>query len=692
MRPRWHPHAGHAATPGGALVRTASGESWIGGRDVHRILLQLRPHLDGTTDLAAITGRLGPDRARAVSGLVAHLVRVGAVEDLDAAGPPAGPAAARRTLHDAVAADPALTAALERVPGLVTIHDTPDRRRDRRLHAWAAARRVAWLPVRLDLNEVWIGPWSGRWTGCPACLDLRRRAAHAHGHARERIGREVARRGLPNPLAGDGRLARAVVELASAWDPRDVRAVVRVPVAGGPAERSAILPVPGCPVCGRCPHPDPPPREEGDEGLASLGARLDRLAAGRRTGVVGAALCRPDESLDAAPLGRAWAPAQDLVRGRRVVAEWSLGSGDTPAEARTVAILEALERYATVRPRGHDLVWASGDELGASAVDPRRLVLHSDEQYERRGFPCAPYDPGERRSWVWAEAAGSGRRVAVPADLAFYGMRRASPPAAPPVRPLAYHTSSGCAIAGDPASAALRALLEVLERDALLLAWHRGRPLRRLDVERAADPRTLRLSAALRSEGYECVALDVTQPDVAVPAVWALAVRVDGGGLKTVSGASAHPVGERAVLGAVREVAGHLRLAQRHYEGERRLSDRLVADPTLVRRPSDHALVYANPLAFERLERLIGPRSPEEPFPAAGCGGLEAICARLAAAGLDALFADVTPADVRELGLSVVRALVPGTLPMTFGHGHERLAGAARAPRDVETRWPHPLA
>jgi ribosomal protein S12 methylthiotransferase accessory factor len=694
MRPRWHAQAGYAATPGGALVRTPRGESWIGGRDVHRLLVRLRPHLDGRTPLAEIVRPLGPERARAVAGLVAHLARIGAVED--AAAPPAADAAPR-TLRAAVLDDPGRASALERCPAVLTFHDAPDRRRERREREWAAARRLAWLPVRVDLNEVWMGPLTGRWAGCPTCLDLRRRAVHAHGHARERIGREVAGRGAPNPLAGDARLARAVLELAAAWDPADRRAVARLPVAGGPPEWSAVLPVPGCPVCGGEPSPregGPPPDLEED--LAVLGARLDRLAACRRTGVVGAALSRPDESLDVAPVGRAWAPAQDLVRGRRVVAEWSLGSGDTPAEARTVAILEALERYAAVRPRGQELRCATGEELGDDAIDPRRLVLHSYAQYARPGFACAPYDPRDRRAWVWAESLGSGRRVAVPADLAFYGMRQASAPGAPAVRPLAYQTSSGCAIGGSAAGAALRALLEALERDALLAAWYGGRPLCRLRAESAADPRTRRLWEALRAEGYECAVLDVTRPDVAVPAVWAVAVRRDDLGLKALSGACAHPVGEHAVLGAVREVVSHLRLAQRHYDVERRRSDRLVADPTLVRRPSDHGLVYANPRAFGRLERLFGPVSPRplaEHFPGDGVAGLDGICRRLVASGSDVLLADVTPADVRELGLRVVRALVPGALPVTFGHGHERLTGARLAfGEDVETLWPHPLA
>ena len=73
---------------------------------------------------------------------------------------------------------------------------------------------------------------------------------------------------------------------------------------------------------------------------------------------------------------------------------------------------------------------------------------------------------------------------------------------------------------------------------------------------------------------------------------------------------------------------------------------------------------------------------------------LASIVALLAAAGHEAVIADITTPDVRAAGMAVVRALVPGLLPISFGAGRERLGGARLAglPLSRLNRIPHPRA
>jgi ribosomal protein S12 methylthiotransferase accessory factor len=149
------------------------------------------------------------------------------------------------------------------------------------------------------------------------------------------------------------------------------------------------------------------------------------------------------------------------------------------------------------------------------------------------------------------------------------------------------------------------------------------------------------------------------------------------------------------VLGALREAAGHLPLMRGLYERERSRVEAMLANPTKVRRPVDHALVHGCPQAFGQLERLIGPPSDQTlraHFGPRDEPRLDSLCSRLISRGFDVLFVDLTPADVATLGLSVVRALVPGALPIAFGHGRERLAGTNRVPASSSQRWLHPLA
>lgn len=708
---RWRALAGYARVAGGAFIRTPSSEWHLAGPRAFGLLRWLEAQLHGERSLDEITRDLSPDAAAAVSRLVAHLVRVGAVDDhgretpaaptrqdsVPVALPVHGSGRLLATLRGLMAGAGASA------PGpALWVHDHPDPARDRRLRRRLASTRGPWLPVRADLGEVWVGPLSGHWAGCATCLDLRRRAAHRYGLARERIGRRLAAE--PNPLLVEPVLARTIVEVALDWDPLDTRTAVSITGAGARTEAVSLLPLPGCPACGRLDdrrvtasalRSEPGRVDSRAAGLRAIGARLEPVAVDRRAGLIHAVVSAPDEGLPGLWLGRAWVPTHDHVRGTRTSGEWAAGTAETEEEARAAAMLEALERYAATKPRGRCLERASGAGLGGGAIDPRRLVLHGDDQYRARGFRWAPYDPDAVRLWAWAYSAAGDRQVAVPADLVFHQMTPASPPGGPLVRPLAYTTSNGSAIGSDVAEAALHALLEVLERDAFLVAWYRGLPLTRLRLETAEDPRVERIRRALSAEGYEIVALDVTLPEWGLPSVWAVAVNTGDAGLKTLSGASCHPDPERAVLGALREAAGHLPLMRELYERERARAEALLADPTMVRTPVDHALVYGCPRAFGEVERLFGPRSPRAlgaHFGPAAEGRLDALCSRVIREGFDVLFVDVTPADVAALGLSAVRALVPAALPITFGHGRERLAGTERVPASASARWLHPLA
>jgi ribosomal protein S12 methylthiotransferase accessory factor len=51
---------------------------------------------------------------------------------------------------------------------------------------------------------------------------------------------------------------------------------------------------------------------------------------------------------------------------------------------------------------------------------------------------------------------------------------------------------------------------------------------------------------------------------------------------------------------------------------------------------------------------------------------------RLADAGLEVLAADQTTPEATAAGLRCVRVIVPGLIPITFGHLHRRVTGLPR--------------
>jgi len=147
--------------------------------------------------------------------------------------------------------------------------------------------------------------------------------------------------------------------------------------------------------------------------------------------------------------------------------------------ARSAALAEAAERYsASFVPAAS--VLASAASLGGAAVEPASFALFSDEQYAAPGFPFRRYDAATRVRWVEGVDLADGRSVLLPAQLVYL------PRAVSDEALIGYATSSGLAAGWSREEAALAGLLEVVERDAFVLAWTNRLSLPVLDP--AGDP------------------------------------------------------------------------------------------------------------------------------------------------------------------------------------------------------------
>jgi ribosomal protein S12 methylthiotransferase accessory factor len=125
----------------------------------------------------------------------------------------------------------------------------------------------------------------------------------------------------------------------------------------------------------------------------------------------------------------------------------------------------------------------------------------------------------------------------------------------------------------------------------------------------------------------------------------------------------------------------------------------LLADPWQVQTLENHIQLYTLPETLPRVTAVLGgPRvSLAEAFPgwpdqlvrAAGGrvrGALEHVAGRFAAAGLDdIILVDQRTRDHTDLGLSVLKAVVPGVIPLSFGQAHQRLSGLPRLARALVT-------
>ncbi|MDQ0392308.1 YcaO-like family protein [Labrys monachus] len=256
---------------------------------------------------------------------------------------------------------------------------------------------------------------------------------------------------------------------------------------------------------------------------------------------------------------------------------------------------------------------------------------------------------GRALDWMAGVEAASGDPVLLPADLC---LRR--DPARRVLAP-AGALSAGVAAGPDRERAALRAILELCERDAAALWWFGGRAPRHFAADHPAGLAGRALVGRLRRgvEGRRTLLLDITA-DPGVPAVAALSMDGDGRGL--ACGVAARLAPEEAVAAAVLEMAqmelsapiAAAKLAER---GEAGLNE---ADRRHLRRA-------AFPAAGCPLLESAGLSNAAALFDGSSrTGALDRLVGHLRERGIRIFLVDLSRGDI---GIAVLRAVSPDLQP-----------------------------
>ncbi|MEU6285070.1 TOMM precursor leader peptide-binding protein [Streptomyces sp. NPDC047028] len=578
---------------------------------------------------------------------------------------------------------------------LVSAYDTVDDERDDALAALAASRGEHWLPMRATTTEVLVGPLVS--PGVPGC----HRCVRSRG---ERLSPE-ARAAPEVPLRSEtstARLLPTLVHVASSIAAEETR---RFCMGQLPLTQLGLLvvarhthlpqlhrfiPEAGC-VCDplydddrtagllvldRARKPRPSTFREHD-----IGPQLPYLKGnfiGNRTGVIGRLAQVEDTALPTfeAAVGLA---------GRRP--EIAVGRGTNAEAAAATAVAEALERLGGWRPRGRrTVVRGSFQDLAGDALDPILLGLHSPEQYLEDGFGHQPYSPDTELPWVWGYSCRAGRPVLVPESVAYYGSATMRD------LPIVQETSSGCAVGSSLAEAVFHGLLEILERDALLLTWYSRAATSRVSLASAPDRRIPLLADRVTAfTGYDIEVFAMTL-NHGVPAFLALAsdlTRRADRPARICSG-SAGPDPHTAVASVLHEVATMAAVLPHRYAGQQADALAMVHNSALVREMPDHLVLYGQPAASDRFDFLNDGRVLEFsdlvehaqwPHHTDLCDDVRELIRRCLADGLDVIIVDQTNAEHRRANLRCVKTLVPGALPLTFGYRFRRTHGLPRLQR-----------
>lgn len=562
-------------------------------------------------------------------------------------------------------------------------------------------------PLRVDGSKIIFGPIYHPFSGgpCPLCLE--------HAWIMNRKSELLAWRDVQQRLVF-GRCSvltsfalDAVLAMLLALGPRDMLEriqprISQLDLATLSAETYAFFPGADCSLCS-VPKLDTP-----ETATLCISSRAKKAPSEYHLKAVSeyplseAALVNPisgmlgtqyysnyTNTIDTCIVGRA---AADGLWGTRHV---TFASHGTRYQLHA-ALLEGLERLAWSRPAPHKTtVFDSYQHVQAEAVNPAEMGLYRPEVYCNDSY-YTPFKEDLIIPWVWGYSFRKSRPILVPKSLVCVYNDNYSV--------IASDTSSGCAIGGAPEEAILFGLLELIERDGILLSWYTKTAPRRVDLAHCNNRSLLHLLDRYDRIGYDIHILD-TRFDMPIPSAVAVAVlrdthltrpEDDPERIRPVfgvgGGASFSP--EKAILSALTEIGFwvHNTRVDHHMDEIRAM----IQDYGNVRSVSDHSLLYSVPEMAAKAAFLY--QNPTLcPFDSCYAEWQEKRpqsldlrddllhCVKLILdMGKDVIAVDLTSPEQARMGLNTFKVIVPGLLPIDFGAQRVRVYDLPRlktAPR-----------
>ncbi|MCX6579185.1 MAG: YcaO-like family protein [Candidatus Aminicenantes bacterium] len=218
------------------------------------------------------------------------------------------------------------------------------------------------------------------------------------------------------------------------------------------------------------------------------------------------------------------------------------------------AIGESLERYCSTYQDPKDFIFGSYNQMikNYNAFDPEKIALFSERQYAQTDFPFTKFTRDTKVRWVECERLnpdGTSTPIYYPCWMVYM------PYARQPEEPvMGYSISTGMAAGPHgEARSTLSGLLETLERDAYIIAWHNRMPAPKLDWR--SSPKISRMVHDLFPDAdYLDLNLSLVTTDIQLPVMIASKIEKNSPNACLAMGVSAHPDLEKCAEDAIKEM------------------------------------------------------------------------------------------------------------------------------------------
>ncbi len=404
------------------------------------------------------------------------------------------------------------------------------------------------------------------------------------------------------------------------------------------------------------------------------------------------AVGQPGEALKThwvTPMAQNYRPPFTIALARvdeRLTEDWSYGRDSSPTLAQIKAHSEARE-WAACGSAPDTLVKARFNDLD-TAVDPRSIISFHPSQYRVKGFPFTRFDTDLDYLWTQGRDEMSGDAVHILADLVYFTVESDAPP-------YAYANSSGVAAHPDRQRAMETATLELVERDSFMSAYFASLILPTISNH------SVNLEIRKRIEELEKAGFNVWIKDQTLDLAPAIAVFAQNEELAFTTCASCSRFDpamalEHALMEVEAAVLARLQNGPSAF-----------IHPEKVAMPLDHGALYEQERFFRRADFMArtGEIIELERAALGAACNWESLTTRFADNGWPHLTVSLALADSfgGNKGLNIIRSIVPGMVPMTFGYRQEpagmrrlyeikKKLGQGELSYKSLRRFPHPFA
>ncbi|MEX5214664.1 MAG: YcaO-like family protein [Nitrospiraceae bacterium] len=342
--------------------------------------------------------------------------------------------------------------------------------------------------------------------------------------------------------------------------------------------------------------------------------------------------------------------------------------------AMAKAIGEAVERYCSALYVQSELPLTSRASAPFLTVDHSQFALFTSEQYAQPECRYVPFTNNTLLRWTEATDLASQTDSHLPACMVYmpYRFDRGAGE-----QVITQPISTGLACHCSWAEAATSAICEVIERDAFTITWQALLPAPPVRLASLSE-RNRDLVARFERTGGSIRLLNLTL-DHGVPCILSILAHERSTAPALTFAASAALSPEEAVRKSLEELAHTHRAARRLKAQPHPFTP--LPDYSNVTDQETHVRLYTEHPSrrsaeflfssedwcdFEELPDLSG-NPPEE--------GLRRLVWEIVSRNHHVFVKDLTTADIKDLGLSVVRAVIPGLHPLFIGHRNRALGG-----------------